>query len=200
MEDPQMLITEPLIVELLQANIEQAVRKLYNDNFENTVAMVCANGGNREDGADIFQEAVLILIEKIREGKFRGESSIKTFLMAIARNRWLFEMRTRERRKTREALYMDGEAITTSPTDAGFTKQATMDLMAVLNEIGDTCKSILSGVYYEKKTMKELLARFNYENEQVLRNRKSRCMKKLKELIQNNPTLLNNLKPISNEK
>lgn len=42
--------------------------------------------------------------------------------------------------------------------------------------------------------MKELLTEFKYENEQVLRNRKSRCMKKLKELIAANPGLLNTLK------
>ncbi|MGZ5247996.1 MAG: hypothetical protein ACXWCR_12885, partial [Flavitalea sp.] len=64
----------------------------------------------------------------------------------------------------------------------------------VLEQIGDQCKKILTGFYYEEKSMKELLVEFSYENEQVLRNRKSRCMKKLKNLIVANANLLNMLK------
>lgn len=70
-------------------------------------------------------------------------------------------------------------------------------MLWMLNEIGETCKKLLIGFYYENKSMKELLNQFDYENEQVLRNRKSKCMKKLKELLTNNPDLLKNLKPLS---
>jgi RNA polymerase sigma factor (sigma-70 family) len=188
---------QDILLELRQPDIEKPVRQLYELYFESIVIQICANGGNREDGADIFQDAVLVLIEKVKTGQFRGDSSIKTFLSAIARNLWLFELRTRERRKNREGLYMNGEDKETANEDVFFNKQINVDLLAVLNEIGDTCKKILTGFYYEDKSMKELLGSFDYENEQVLRNRKSRCMKKLKQLIENNTTLLQNLKPIS---
>lgn len=104
-----MTMQQNLLAELQQSNIEKPVRDLYNLYFENVIAQVCANGGNREDGADIFQEAVLIFIEKVKTGIFRGESSIKTFLIAIARNMWLFELRTRSRRNNRETIYMKSE-------------------------------------------------------------------------------------------
>jgi len=44
--------------------------------------------------------------------------------------------------------------------------------------------------------MKQILEQLKYENEQVVRNKKHKCMKKLGELIQSDPLLANNLKAI----
>jgi RNA polymerase sigma factor (sigma-70 family) len=189
-----LLEQEDIITELRQPNIEQSVKKLYKKYFETIVTNICVTGGNQDDGADIFQEAVLILIDKVKTGQFRGESSIKTFLSAIARNLWLHELRTRSRRNSREHLYVNQEDEADESTTPVWEDGQTDALEKVMNQIGDTCKKILIGVYYEDKSMKELLDEFNYENEQVLRNRKSRCMKKLRELISNDTNLFKKLK------
>lgn len=187
---------EYIIAALKEVNIEQPVHQLYQSYFETIIDQICANGGNREDGSDIFQDAVLILIEKVKSGQFKGNSSIKTFLSAIARNLWLFELRTRNRRKNRETLYTNLEDTTTGTEEVFFSNKQHLDLEKIFNEVGENCKKILTGFYYEEKSMKELLADVAYENEQVLRNKKSKCMKKLKELIQNNKSLMQNLTPL----
>src|SRR6476469_8330236 len=94
-----------LAQEFLQPDINRPVRYLYDHYFADAATEIRLKGGSEDDAADIFQEAVLILIEKIKTGKFRQESSIKTFLVGIARNLWLFEKRTRERRSSREMHY-----------------------------------------------------------------------------------------------
>ncbi len=178
---------------LLQPNIESTVQRMYGLYFDNIIAQIVANGGTHDDGSDVFQDAIVALIEKVKSGQFRGDSSIKTYLSSIARNLWLFELRTRGRRKKREQLYF------TDNTDEQFeeigfsAKKNGSDLMETMSQIGDTCKKILTGFYYEDKSMKEILNTVEFENEQVLRNKKSKCMKKLKELLQSNISLLNSL-------
>lgn len=185
-----------ILQELRLPEIEKPVKQLYELYFEAIVTQTVFNGGNQEDGADIFQDAVLILIEKVKTNEFRGDSSIKTYLSAIARNLWLFELRTRERRKKRETVFSSIE-ITDQPFENPMVKkQQNSDLLSVLEKIGDTCKKILTGFYFEEKSMRDLLVEFDYQSEQVLRNRKSKCMKKLKELLQTNTDLLQNLTPI----
>jgi RNA polymerase sigma factor (sigma-70 family) len=185
---------QALISALKQPDIELPVQQLYDHYFEGIIAQICMNGGSREDGADVFQDAVLVLVEKVKTGTFRGDSSIKTFLSAIARNLWLFELRTRERRKKRELRYVSSEETVISDSfrfnDTGIREK----LMETLTGIGDACKKILTGFYYEKKSMKELLEEFDYGSEQVLRNKKSKCMKKLKEIISENKELTESLK------
>lgn len=185
---------QTLIMELKQPDIEKPVQQLYDHYFEGILAQICANGGSREDGADVFQDAVLVLIEKIKTDRFRGDSSIKTFLSAIARNLWLFELRTRDRRKKREQFFMNGEDTEMTNPERFPDKASQQGLTEMMHEIGDTCRKILTGFYYEKKSMKQLLDEFDYENEQVLRNRKSKCMKKLKEILTTRADVLENLK------
>lgn len=183
-----------LVWELLQTNIEAPIKKLYKENFEIVVASICNNGGNRDDGADVFQEALVLLIEKVRTGQFRGESSLNTYLFAIAKNLWLHALRTKGRRSKREKEFVMNEPIAIEPDKGQRFNGADKDLSHVMEQIGSSCKKILNGFYYEKKSMRELLAEFDYENEQVLRNRKSKCMKSLKHLIVSNPALHANLK------
>ena len=42
--------------------------------------------------------------------------------------------------------------------------------------------------------MKEIVKNMNYENEQVLRNKKYKCMKNLEQLLSGNPALVKKLK------
>src|SRR5690349_11925365 len=191
-----------LTQEFLQADINRPVRYLYDHYFDDAATEIRLRGGSEDDAADIFQEAVLILIEKIKTGKFRHESSIKTFLVGIARNLWLFEKRTRERRTSREMHYSatENSQINTEDLEIGervFSRSNTDAIQTMFKQVGEICSKILIGFYYENSSMKNLLQRFHFDNEQVLRNRKARCMKKLKKLLTEQPELLQQLKILS---
>ncbi|MBL7699076.1 MAG: sigma-70 family RNA polymerase sigma factor [Chitinophagaceae bacterium] len=183
-----------LVKEILQADINKPVTYMYEQYFEPVEIDIRANGGNHQDAADIFQEAVLIVVDKIKSGKFRGDSSVKTFLLGIARNLWLHEKRSRSRRSDRETQFARLEETGGEFRDRMFSVDESQIVKKLFEQVGELCSKILGGVYYEKMAMKDLLRRFNYENEQVLRNRKSRCMKKLKELLSNDPLLFEQLK------
>src|SRR5690349_3829953 len=98
-----------IVQELLNKDINRPVRYLYDQYFESAVQEIKQKGGTDEDAADIFQEAVLIVIDKVKTGQFRGESSIKTFLIGVVRKLWLYERRSRSRRTVREQFYTEME-------------------------------------------------------------------------------------------
>jgi RNA polymerase sigma factor (sigma-70 family) len=190
-ELPNNLSDDQIISGLDGIDLAVPVKALYDMFYREIIDFIQIKGGSEEDGADIFQEAIVILIDEIREGKFRGESKIKTFLYGIARNLWLMELRTRERRKKREENYMYSEPLI---EEAKIPEKEIGALDLLFNQVGDVCKKILLGFYYENKSMKMLLKEFDFKNEQVLRNRKNLCMKKLKDLISSNQALLKSLK------
>lgn len=190
-ELPNTLSDDQIISGLDGNDLAVPVKALYDMFYREIIDFIQIKGGSEEDGADIFQEAIVILIDEIREGKFRGESKIKTFLYGIARNLWLMELRTRERRKKREENYMYAEPLI---EEAKIPEKEIGTLDLLFSQVGDVCKKILLGFYYENKSMKMLLKEFDFKNEQVLRNRKNLCMKKLKDLISSNQALLKSLK------
>ena len=55
-------------------------------------------------------------------------------------------------------------------------------------------KKILLLYYYENRSMKEILSELDYENEQIVRNKKYKCMKKLEQMIEEDGTLFQHLK------
>ena len=53
--------------------------------------------------------------------------------------------------------------------------------------MGESCRKILSLFYYENLSMKEIVSQMHYENEQVVRNKKYKCLQQLTDKIKQNP-------------
>src|SRR6476659_4947286 len=98
------------LIELIRTEeaIDDPVKHLYEKYFYLLSSYIEQNQGSREDAEDIFQEVVLTFIELIRKNKFRGESSVKTFLFAVNRNIWFNELKRRGRQLKRNEKFTTG--------------------------------------------------------------------------------------------
>jgi RNA polymerase sigma factor (sigma-70 family) len=170
--------------------LDEAIRYIYQCYAETISSLIVNNSGNQQDAQDIFQETVVTFIETVNKDKFRGESSIKTFLVAIARNTWLNELKRRERSEHREEVYeksRPGEEPDVS--DLISEREKKQQFRELLGKLGDGCKKILTLFYYENLSMKEMLDHLPYENEQVVRNKKYKCLQQLTGLLKDNPVI-----------
>ena len=172
-----------------------AVLYLYQTYFGPCLHYVTTNNGSHEDAEDIFQEVVVAFIYLVRQNRFRGESSIKTFLYALNKNLWLNELKRRGRAVKREEKYEMQADRNLAKADLMIEqKEAYLQLMEIIEELGEKCKQILLMFYYENQSMKEIMHSTNYENEQVVRNKKYKCLKKLEEKLTTSPSLFAQLK------
>ena len=166
---------------------EDAIKQLYRDHYGLLEQYVLQNQGSRSDAEDIFQETMVAFIRQVEEGKFRGESSIKTFLYALNRNIWLNELKKRGRSQSREERFAAGEEKMQLAIDGILEQQEhNMELMRSIQNLGDSCKKILLLFYYEQRPIREILSVVSYQNEQVVRNKKMKCLKKLEEMVRAN--------------
>ena len=171
------------------------IRFLYRENFGMLSRYILNNSGNEQDAEDIFQEVMVAFIHLLKAGKFRGESSIRTFLFSLNKNIWLNELKRRGRASLREEKYEKN--MNREEQSAGIAmelQQTKQDLLKTLESLGENCKKILLLFYYENRSMKEIVNELPYENEQVVRNKKGKCLKKLEELVKGNQTLYDQLK------
>lgn len=175
--------------------MEPAIKFIYREYFESLSRYVIQNSGSHEDAEDIFQEMILSFIELVQQDKFRGESSVKTFLFSMNRNLWLNELKKRGRSEVREKKYEKSKEISDMDVSHFITRrETTQQIMGIVEQLGETCRKILVMFYYENLPMKEMLEQLDYENEQVVRNKKYKCLKQLEQMISDNPTLKQNLK------
>ena len=175
--------------------MEDMIRSLYRGYFESLSWYVMNNSGSRQDAEDIFQEVVVSFIDLVQKGRFRGESSIKTFLYSMNRHTWLNELKRRGRAMAREEKYERGQdrvEMDTSHLIADREEKAA--ITALVAALGDTCKKILTLFYYENLSMREIVEATDYENEQVVRNKKYKCLKQLEQMLHEKPALKESLK------
>ena len=169
-------------------DLDKAILSLYQQYSETTGAAIIHYGGSRQDAEDIFQETVVAFIEIVKKGKYRKEASIKTFLVAVAKNIWLNELKRRERSGFREKQFEYGREqneIDVSHHISDLEKKR--ELRELVYKLGEPCQKILMLFYYENLSMKEIVDHLPYENEQVVRNKKYKCLQQLTGLIKDNP-------------
>ena len=57
-------------------------------------------------------------------------------------------------------------------------------IVKALNSLGSKCQEIIRLFYYSNYSNEAIMHRMNYENENTVKAHKSRCIKKLRTLIQ----------------
>ena len=175
--------------------MDNPVKHLYEKYFYVLSSYIEQNQGSREDAEDIFQEVVLTFIDLVRKNKFRGESSVKTFLFAVNRNIWLNELKKRGRQLKRNEKF----SVEQPDAEPGVEKmisnrEARKQVFNIIESLGEVCKKILLAFYYENLPISEILTRLDYQNEQVVRNKKAKCMKSLEEKFNADPALAQKFK------
>ncbi len=175
--------------------MEETIKAIYRNHFGGLCWYVMNNNGSRQDAEDVFQEVMVNFIELVQKDKFRGEASVKTFLFSLNRYTWLNELKRRGRALVREEKYERGQdrvEMDTSHFIAG--REGKAEVLRVVGELGETCRKILLLFYYENLSMKEILEATDYETEQVVRNKKYKCLKQLEQMVNANPALKQSLK------
>ena len=175
---------EVKIIEYLRANddrkVDQAFEFLYEEYYPGIRSFILQKGGSAEDGADLFQDVLIVFYKKIRTSDFVLNCSLRTFLFAIVKNKWFNKVR----KYKKESLVMD--KIETEEWAYLFNEDEDEDIKAaakILQKMGGDCERILVYAFFNGMETSEIAAKMGYANEQVTRNKKSRCLKKLRILF-----------------
>lgn len=196
------LFSDSTLVEAIKnkKNLDQAVLQLYQEHAAVARSFIMGRGGSEQDADDIFQETVISFIDTVQKGKFRFESGIRTFLISISKNVWLNEMRKRQRSDNREKVFETGrDQKDADIREAIGDRELKQQLQKLLADLGASCRKILILFYYENLSMKEMVAHLHYENEQVVRNKKYKCLKQLTDMLKENPVAAKQINELINK-
>lgn len=176
--------------------MNDALRFMYKEYYGLLESYIVNNSGSKDDAADFIQETMVAFIEIVQQDKFRGDASIKSFLYSVIRNLWMSELRKRNSTDKRNRIFEKAKDETEQAAMAQLIKNENLAAIQKLFEkLGEKCEQLLLLVYYENLSMSDIGLRMpEYDNEQVLRNKKYKCMKKLEQMISDNDELRKQLK------
>jgi RNA polymerase sigma factor (sigma-70 family) len=176
---------------LLERN--RALKIIYQANSNLIYTYILKNSGSIDEAKDVFQESMVAFYENVRDDKFKGESTIATYLYSIAKYKWLNQIKKKEIRSTHHEK-LETNPFEESPLATLISEEKRNGVIRVLSELGEPCKKLLIATIYHNTSMQDIVAEGAYSNEQIVRNKKYKCLKKLRELISEKPALMQILK------
>lgn len=159
------------------------LKQLYIDNQPTINRFILSHQGNEADADDVFQEGLIVLYQNIAAKKFRGDSSVSTYLYAICKFIWYKKLRQKGRYTDFEADYQHG--VEDSPQVHLMATEQRQLIKKLLNQLEEGCRDILTLTIYYDHSMQEVAEKMGFKNEQNARNKKYKCLKRLKTLVQN---------------
>ena len=186
---------ERQIISDLEAEDEElnnrAFRYLYKHVYPLVYSFIRQRRGTKREADDIFQDAMVVLYEIIKNRKFRGESNINTFLYSIVRNMWFSKLKKAKRMVHVEDMSNTAEM---EVTEKKIPEDRLQLILAMLEQLGESCKSILKQYYFDHCSMRDIKNSMGFSSEESAKTQKYKCMQKLIAFIDDNPALKEALK------
>jgi len=174
---------EKALLQGLATNDKKAVETIYRENYNMVQSLIINNNGSADDAKDIFQEAMIVLYEKVRSGTFELNCQIKTYVYSVSKRLWLKKLQQSSRysppiEDQETSVPVDDEIAEHEKRDAEFEM---MD--KAISSLGEPCKSLLEAYYLQKQNMQVIAANFGYTNADNAKNQKYKCLMRLKKIF-----------------
>jgi hypothetical protein len=85
------------VIDGILSGNQKIFNDLYEYEFPKVVNLIVRHSGNIESAKDVFQDAVIILIEKVYSNKLDLTCSIETYLYSICKYLWMDQLRRNKR-------------------------------------------------------------------------------------------------------
>ncbi|MEM9820564.1 MAG: sigma-70 family RNA polymerase sigma factor [Bacteroidota bacterium] len=166
-----------------QVEVNDTMHYLYERMYPTVQKLILNNKGNQEEVPDVFQDGLVILYKLALQGKIDQDTKVEGYLYSICRNLWLKELK---KKKRTTSLTEEMQAIPVEDLSIKYYISGEQKVLfeKLLSQLGDDCYQLLTHFYFEKRRMKEIVELMDFSSEQVAKNKKSKCMKKLRELIE----------------
>ena len=162
---------------------DEVLEAIYQNFAPRITSHILKNGGTREDAKDVFQDALMIIIQKAQSLDFQLTSRFYTYLFSVCH----LTFQAKRRKKANQTVTIPDD--NTLKDNFNIEKELAnreMDNIFRTNfaKLGNFCQQLLR-LFFDKKNMTEIAEKLKLKNEHTARTRKYRCQEKLKKLMEN---------------
>lgn len=173
-------MTTDILADLKGEN-NQAFGRLYQSYFGMVDYYIIKNSGSTNDAEDIFQDTMVVLIEKLRQDNFQLTASIKTYIMAIAKNLWLKRLRNNRVAMDFELLYED-EFMQEIDLSIEAEKSYKDKLQNYMHKITKHCKGLIHDIFFKEKAIEQIQKEYGYTSIHNAQNQKHKCIEQIRKV------------------
>ena len=170
------------IIKRIQTNDRTVLGELFTRYQRLVFSYIQNHGGSQEDAEDMLQEAIIVLWQKVNSGTFQLSARLSTFILAVAKNKWMAQMRKRKR-LSGENLPENTANGNLSSLKVALNKEQIEIVREALEQIQPVCKKILLLFYFEERSLSDITRILNFANADVVKSKKYQCKKSLEMIL-----------------
>lgn len=187
-ESRQPILSDEELLMGLADGSDNALTQLYRRYFPMVLHFVTTNSGSEDDAKDIYQEALIVLYEKVRSDSLELHCQLKTYLYSIGRRLWLKQLAQRNRFVIRDVETPVSDEVALDHLNDDLVdheeRDRQFDLMAdSLDRLGEPCRTLLDDFYIQHLSMQDITEKFGYTNADNAKTQKYKCLMRLKRLF-----------------
>lgn len=160
------------VIARIKKGDERALDFLYKKNYKMMVNMIIKNNGSEEEAKDVYQEALVVVWQKALSSDFVLTSKISTYLYSICQNLWRKELE-------RKGKHTGEDEITSFVITDIDKKERIAVINQCINDLGETCRSILTYYYFDGMSMAEIAEKMGFANADTAKTKKYKCKQEL---------------------
>lgn len=181
------LMSEDKVISLLRNGDRETLRRLYESYRNEFTGFAGKFGVSATDSEDIYQDAIIVTYEKARSGQLESlDCSLKTYLFSVGKYMMLNHRRSQQRtlRAMRDYEYDEADYdLMEKVMNREPVSEYQQKLLENFKRLGETCRRMLDLFYRHGLTLDQIMETMGYDNKNVVKSQKSRCLKTLREYV-----------------
>ena len=169
---------------------------LYQKHYEYLEKTLIHKGASIHDTQDFIQDAIILFYEKVKDGALSLDINIRGYLKKVVTHKLMDKNRKNKRFSNGELFDFGSLRDEATPYDILHEKEEQQFAKELMNELGASCQKILLLSIYRNHSMKEIAMEMGFQNDQIARNKKSRCLKRLRAIIKKSYFLMKKSKEL----
>ncbi|AXT51158.1 sigma-70 family RNA polymerase sigma factor [Aquimarina sp. BL5] len=164
---------------------DKVIKEFYQKNLPVVSIYVTQNHGNQDDAKDVFQDAMIIIYEKIKTNTLDIKCALGTYVCGISRNLWRNRLRKDNKLLIKTNIIIPDIEEEKIPIEYMDKMDKIFLIQKHLLKLGEGCKEILL-LFFSGYHIRDIAVKRNL-TEAYTRKRKFMCQKKLTGIIEKDP-------------
>ncbi len=171
-----------LVISLIKNGDERIITKIY-ETYRNDFIRYARSSFSydHETAEDVFQELMIAFVQNIYKGSLiELQVSLKTYLFNIGKKKMITLKNRENKRPDIEEGFQFKVEMSSYTTETTPLQEEVKNMIRTLDE---KCQEILALYYWKGFAMESIANEMGYKDDQNARNRKSKCLKLLREKL-----------------
>lgn len=161
----------------------------YKQNIQYIRQYILKNNGCKEDVEDVFQDALVLIYQKLKVGSLELSCSIRSYFYGVCKNIWRNRVRRKKKMILDETLIVERSEHLEAPIIDNIAHKEQQHLYRkYFLKLNDSNKKILN-LYFEGNNMREIAKLMGY-SEGYVRKKKFEAKKILLEMMERDSSYL----------